>query len=154
MLCLGCHWVVVVLESQFVQTVLALVVGAYLIQKLHDKTNRDVETLRWLINKVDEYEKTAFEYWKAHYKNLDTRIALAATLKVEGFFIYTAVSIASRIPSSERIRVQMLVSEMWAAATGGEFEGNGPVDEHQYSSSIQQIAKAVRAIKMELFKHL
>jgi len=145
-------------ESQFVatvfSTVLGLVVGSWLIQYRLNKKTDHVNTLRWLIEQVEEYANLAYDYWTAPAEDNGRILVLSARLKTEGFFLYQSVENVALIPKDRVAKVREEVSELWGAATGGVFDAGKRPPEDEVRKSVTAIARAAKTLKVSLYKCL
>lgn len=147
----GLDQIVKVLDSQLVSTVLGLVFGSFLIQWFLNRQAHAIDTLRWLITHVEEYEKLSYDYWRVPEEDKIGRMIIAAKLKTEGFFLHKSVSKVAKISKKDVFRIQEEVTELWGAATGGVFESGDRPSDDEIRMTITSVAKAAKVLKSSLY---
>ena len=129
-----------------------LVIGSFLITRLHAKRERVFNSLNDVMEKINEYVNLAYDYWKYTGRCSVVRKIISARLKTEGFFLDAAVRSIPKVCNDKELLQN--ISELWEAATGGCFESDDEAEKVSMDKNIIAVARAAKELKSRLFKYM
>ena len=147
-----------IMESQLLSTLIALIGGSVIIERLNFKRNSEREMLKLLLKKVEKYDKMACLYWGTFLEECTKgpgkvcRDELAARLKTEYPFLTLTVDNIKLIANKKRIKES--IQDLFDAATDSDFEVAKEFSKDEVRRTLVRIAKASATVKKELYDEL
>ena len=106
-------------------SLLGIVLGSYFIQRLVNRENSLKETSRWLIQKIDEYEKNACDCCFLAKEDSRQRTVLSSKLKSD-FPVLSHIFDTCVCDQGKRNAGNLAWKNLFDASTGGDFEFSSP----------------------------
>ena len=147
-----------IIESQLLSTLIALIVGSVIIERLNFRRNSEREMVKLLLEKVETYDRMACSYWGTFLEACTNdpgkvcRDELAARLKAEYPFLILTVDNIKLIINKKQIKDSM--QGLFDAATDSDFEVSKEFSKDEVRRTLVRIAKAAAKVKKELYDEL
>ena len=113
-------------DTSLLSTVVGVVLGSCIFARWQERRSNRIATLRWIIQKVDEYEDVSLHYWNKFVSdgNRSDKCVYESRMKNDPSLISGAITKVLRDYRSKKVCDELLrlVRKLKKAATGGPFE--------------------------------
>ena len=147
-----------VIESQLLSTLIALIGGSIIIERMNFRRNSDREMLKLQLAKVEKYDEMACSYWETFAEDCsgtskkNCRDVLAARLKAEYPFLDLSIDNIRMISNKKQIKESL--QALYDAATDSDFEVTKKFTKDEIRRTLVRIAKASTKVKRALYSEM
>ncbi len=134
-------------------TVIGLILGSWMIMRSHYKAQSRRESIRMMINRIDNYVEKGEVYWHKRLSVSSDDELTAMAIKIQTEFVYFDVAFQSLMKNEDKEWKNML-REFFDATTGDVFARKTKIDKDMYGTKIANIHKKAIILKGFLLKHL
>lgn len=134
--------------ADFLAGVIGIFLGSYFIQKRVNREMHSREMMKWLVERVDELERDACEYWVSTGDDSGRMDILAQKIKA-AFPVIT--SAFGKYPELKKDKECLF--DLWHAATGDCFE-EGQIDQEKRKPALQKITSSSSRLKAAIIERM
>lgn len=128
-------------NSQLASTLIILIFGTFIFESWLKRKEACREMIWWLIGHIEEYAEMANSYWTAHPSKDAAQLVRASRLKNEYSVLLTSIDNVNGVSKKTKSEVRISITELYEAATGGEFETSKKTSQKDLIKTLALIAK-------------
>lgn len=134
-------------------TIVGLILGSWMIMRSHYRAQSRRESIRMMINRIDDYVSKGEQYWLMRFNNHKEDDSTTLAIKIQVEFVYFDVAFQSLMEKEDKEWKNML-REFFDATTGDVFARKTKVDKDMYCTKIANIHNKAITLKGFLLKQL